>query len=67
MHKIVLENKNTNEKIKLNKIFKTEFLKGINLFNKEVKLAKSSSVIYSGDISHEIRGINLISWKDIIK
>lgn len=53
--------------IKLNKVFKTEFLRGINFFNKEVKLSESSSVIYGGDISHKIRDINLISWKDIIK
>lgn len=52
--------------IKLGKVFKTEFLKGINFFNKEVKLSESSSIIYGGDISHKVKDINLISWKDVI-
>ena len=52
--------------IKLNKIFKTEFLRGINFFNKEVKPSESASVIYGGEVSHKIGEMNLISWKDII-
>jgi len=47
--------------------FKPEFLKGMNYFEKEIKSSESINIIYGGDLSHQINGARLISWKDITK